>query len=335
MQTKSIELKPIKESAADYSAIERKIKRVFLEQLYFPILKELDLSRRTLQNASNAMLDAIKYGRIQFNRGVFSGWFSASISKELKELGAKWSPATGTFRIPQSSLPMDVRNAVSQSLHRFEEKVKLIDKRLRQILPENFTDKIKVADHFDSALWKVEKDFKRSVANITVVPDLSDAVRKRISDEWQLNMDKWINDFLVEHIHSLREDIKVNVFAGNRYENLKHSIQKSYMVTEKKAKFLARQETNLLMSKYKESRYQEADINIYKWKTVVGSPDHPVRPAHKVLEGKYFRWDDPREVDVNGNFITGGARKPQDNDNPGEDYNCRCSSIPVVTFKKG
>ena len=80
------------------------------------------------------------------------------------------------------------------------------------------------------------------------------------------------------------------------------------------------------MTKYKQVRYQSAGVNQYKWKCVVGSPNHPVRPMHAELgkrsdKGELFTWDNPPIVDSKG-----------DRKNPGQDFGCRCVAIPVVTF---
>jgi SPP1 gp7 family putative phage head morphogenesis protein len=96
-------------------------------------------------------------------------------------------------------------------------------------------------------------------------------------------------------------------------------------VSANKAKFLARQETSLMTTKLKETRYREAGVNEYKWKTVAGSKLHPVRPSHKILEGRIFRWDDPPITTPPGEAVR--------RNNPGQDYNCRCFAQPIVRFK--
>lgn len=181
---KEIELTPIKETTKDYEDVESKIKRLFRVHIYLPILRELDLSPNTLQNAKAfSLAEAIKYGRIQYSGGGFTGRFSASTSRELKALGAKWDRKTSSFKILQSALPPQIQAVISASNVRFEEKLSKIDAKLAQILPEEFADQLKVSDNFDSSLWKVDRDFHKSIKNITVAPKLSSEDRKRIADE--------------------------------------------------------------------------------------------------------------------------------------------------------
>ena len=107
---------------------------------------------------------------------------------------------------------------------------------------------------------------------------------------------------------------------------------KSFGVSQRKAKFVGVQETGLLMAKFKEVRYKDAGIKKFIWTCVKGTPAHPVRHEHKILDGKIFVWDNPRELGKNGRPNPSGLHKPGENKNPGEDYNCRCYAKPIVEF---
>lgn len=332
MPEKVIELKPIKESTSDFDRLEARIKELFRKWLYNPMLKELGETSSVLTNATSdyrALTEALMSGRITFSRGTFSGKLNASISKDLRDLGASFDRKSSTYKISKSDLPLEIRNAISSSEFRFKEKIAAIDKKISKILPEEIAEHLKCADLFDSTLWKTDNDFRESVKKITIAPKLTKEERERIADEWQNNMKLWVKDFAEKEIVDLRKQMEKSVFAGNRYESAVSSIQKSYGVTERKAKFLARQETGLLMAKFKEVRYQSQGITEYKWRSVGGSKNHPVRPKHKELaemsdRGKIFKWTDPPNTAAEG-------ESPRYN-NPGEDYNCRCYAVPIVRF---
>lgn len=319
-----IELKPVKESTEDYEQIEKRILAAFKSLLYRPIVKELDESTK-IQNAKETPLAAaLRKGRVSFSRGAFRGKFSAAISKELRSLGAKWDRKTSTYKIGLRDLPMDVRQAVSLGDEAFKGRLEKIDAVLVQNLPAKIAESIKTADLIDSTLWKVSRSVDETLKGITVPPKLSAEDRKRVSDEWQNNMDLWIKDFTEKEIAKLRKTVRDAAFSGQRRESLHREIMASYDVTANKARFLARQETSLLMTKFKEVRYTKAGVNEYRWGCVAGSPLHPVRPAHKALEGKIFRWNDPP--------ITTAPGEPVRHNNPGQDYNCRCFARPIVKF---
>lgn len=321
---KTIELKPITIQLNEYDKIELRIKAAFRQLIYEPILREFGLKLSRLENSIADLHNAILKGKINYYRGTFSGKFNASTSKELKALGAKWDRKSGTFKLTLADLPPSLRGTISASNARFEEKVTKIDEKLKKILPEEFAKQIKLSDLFDRTLWKVDKQFHESTDGIIVPAQLTKERRAKIADEWQDNMDLWIRNFTEEQIVKLRKTVQDSAFSGNRYEALADGIQKSFGVTSRKARFLARQETNLLLAKFKESRYTDSGINEYRWRCVIGSKNHPVRPSHKILNGKNFRFDDPP--------ITTEPGQPVRRNNPGEDYNCRCSAIPIVKF---
>ena len=334
-------LTPIKETTEDYEAIEKKIKQLFRKEIYLPLVRLLGESTKIINEKSSNLLNAIKFGQIRFYRGTFSGRFNAQISKEIKALGARWDRKTGTWKISQSSLPYDVRNAILASDAHFQRKLDSIDKKLSQILPEEIAEKLKISDLFDTALWKVEKNFYKTLKGITIVPSLSKEQRKVIADDWQNNMQLFIKDWTQKEIVELRRNMQESVFSGNRYESAIKTISDSYDVSINKAKFLARQETGLLMSKFKEVRYKDAGVKKFIW-TCVKMPHQPspsapyvkgnVRYDHGILDGKIFSWDHPRELGKNGRPDPNGENKPGSNKNPGEDYNCRCYAKPIVEF---
>lgn len=324
-------LPPIKESTQDYEALEKAIREHFKREIYLPILRELvDKPKAAIANAKvPGLLEAIRRGDVTFNRGTFSGKFNSEITKELRALGAAFNRSEGTYKLPQSDLPLEVRTAVSASEFRFREKIDRIDKTLGatptdELAGRGISKKLKTDHFFDRALWRVEKDFQKSVKNITIAPNLTDEQRKRIASEWGENMQLWIEDFTKKEIVELRQNMMQTIFSGNRYGSAVKTIQESYGVSERKAKFLARQETSLLMTKFKQTRYQAAGVEHYKWGCVGGSKLHPVRPWHKALEGKVFRWDDPP--------VTTKPGEAQRRNNPGQDYNCRCFARPMVGY---
>lgn len=319
-------LAPIKETLDDFDECEEKIRQLFRREIYYPILRDLSVNQSTLKNSKNDLLEALRTGRVTYNHGKFSGRFSSTVSKELKSLGARWDRKQGTWNIPQSKLPLDVRMAISVSTARFERTVSKIDRTLSKILPAEIADKLHVSKIFDTTLWKTDRDVKATLKSVSIPPDLTKKRVQDIADDWENNLKLYIKKFSEEEIASLRKKVKESVFAGNRYGSLVKTIQRSYEVSENKARFLARQETGLLMAKFKASRYKESGIDEYQWACVAGSKNHPVRPWHKALENKIFRWDDPP--------VTTKPGEAQRRNNPGEDYNCRCYPIPIVRFGK-
>lgn len=98
---------------------------------------------------------------------------------------------------------------------------------------------------------------------------------------------------------------------GKTYRDVAKDIQKSFGISDRHAKLIARDQTKKLNSSLTRLRQQNIGVEEYIWRT---SGDERVRPTHKANEGKKFRWDDPPKV-------TG---------HPGNDVNCRCVAVPVL-----
>lgn len=324
-------LPSIKETTEDYEKAEAKILEVFRKEIYLPIIKLIGESSKTLKNENDALISALRSGSIQFSKGQFSGRMNAAISRELKGLGAKWDRRQGTFKIQVSSLPMDIRNAISMSEQKFLEKIAGIDKHLAEVLPAKLAEKVQLSRIFDTALFKVEKSFQKNIEKITVAPELTKSQRLEIAEKWNDNLKLYIEKFTKEETLRLRRQVQKSVYAGNRYDSLVGTIQKSYGVSVNKAKFLARQETSLLMAQFKETRAKSAGSKKYIWRCVHmphQKKNQPyvkgdVRYHHGLLDGKEFSWDNPPIVNQNG-----------DRKNPGQDYNCRCVARAVIRVEK-
>lgn len=328
-------LKVIRENTIHYDIIEEKIKEIFKEYIFLPLIYAINLKETVLKNSLPTPLEqAISSSRIYFSEGRFYGKFNSTLSKELLSYGAKWDVKSQTYKIREAQLPFEIRNAISLSKFIFQGKLQEIDRLISQIPIDEIADKINISSQFDSTLWDVEKQFRESVNKITVAPQLNDEQRKKIADEWQNNLRLDFKKYVTEEqIPKLREVVQENVFAGNRRENLIQGFIDTYGASQNKAKFWAHQETNLMLAKYKESKYVAAGIPNYKWGCVKmphqSSPQAiykagEVRYSHGILEGKIFSWNDPPVTTPPGQF--------QRRNNPGQDYNCRCFAIPVARF---
>lgn len=325
-----VDLTPIREMPKEYEKIEAELKALFKKEIYIPIARELKLNLNRVKNAesddSSYLRDAITSGRITFYRGQFKGRFNSTLSRELHRIGAKWDAKQGSFSIPQSQLSQEIQSAILASYDRFERTAAKMDEKLAKIIPAEIADKLKIEKIFDTTLWKVDNEFNKSVKGFAVAPKLTEEQKERIVKEYSENMKLSIKGWMDSEIKELREKIQQNVNQGFRYETMIKTIETSYGVSQNKAKFLARQETNLLITKFKQTRYQSAGIEQYKWVCVRGSSLHPVRPMHQKLndrsaKGELFSWSNPPVDDEDGK-----------RHNPGENFNCRCVAIPVVRF---
>jgi SPP1 gp7 family putative phage head morphogenesis protein len=313
-------LPAIRDKASDYDHIEAAILKLFRDELYAPLLREIAVSEKLLNNANESLFDSIVKGKVTFEKGkfhTFSGNFSSTLTKELRSIGAEWDRGARTFAIPHSKLPKEIQHAISISQHRFNRLMDRINSLIKTLDAQRIADKFQGAELFGITLERLN----RKISGMIVAPELTASELERISKEYSKNMQLYIKDWTQGEIQELRGNIQKLVTRGGRYEGVVKEIQNRYHVGRNKAKFLARNESSLMMTKFKQVRYQSAGITEYVWECVIGSPNHPVRHFHKLNNGKTFRYDTGAIINSKG-----------DKRNPGQDYNCRCIDRPKVRF---
>jgi len=322
------ELAPLPERREYREAIEKRLIALLRREIYEPVVRELQAVRQVkLTNATSDddardLIRAIAAGKIQYVDGRFEGQFSASTSKALRDAGAVWDRRTSTWQLSAARLTPDMSTAIGASYSRFKKLADRISAKLEAVSPQLLGEQVKLEGVFNSQIYRVNRDFEAQIKGITVAPQLTDADRARIASQYNNNMRLYIQTFAEKEIKKLRDEVGMHAAAGARYESMFSMIRSSYDVSVNKAKFLARQETNLLMSNFQETRYRSAGMDQYKWECVAGTGAHPVRPDHKLLDGTIQSWSNPPIT----NRST-GARN-----HPGRDFGCRCRSRPIIRF---
>jgi SPP1 gp7 family putative phage head morphogenesis protein len=321
-------LKPIKDRPIYWEGIEKALGELFKRDLYLPLLREIQV-RGSVLNSYDDLISAISRGQIVYDKGKFTGKFSAAISKALKEQGATWDRSARAWKLSSARLTADMRIAIGASQARFEKAMAGLDKKLSDVVPDELAKKFTASKLVDSSIFKITKDVDESLKKITLEANYTPDQIKRIRAEYLENMQLYIKDWTSNEIKELRQRILDRVTKGERYEGVVDEIQKSYGVSQRKAEFLARQETSLLSVKIKQTRYVAAGIKNYEWRCVNMPHDKSVKQRtpgnvryfHGKLDGTVQSWDNPPVVDQQGN------RK-----HPGQDYNCRCTAVPIVEF---
>ena len=100
-------------------------------------------------------------------------------------------------------------------------------------------------------------------------------------------------------------------------EGLAKEILKQGEVTAARANLIARTETTRVSTELTEARAKYIGSEYFTWRT---ANDADVRPLHRKLNGKKFRWDDPPIADER----TGIKALP------GCIWNCRCFAVPQI-----
>lgn len=289
----------------------------FINQLYITYFEN---NTSTIFNSKTSNIEkSLKDFNIQYINNKFIGNFNIKVRKELKDLGAIFDKKTKAYTIPQYKLiGSNINNIITQ------QNLKLVDfySDLNNFL-NHYQDNIKNFNHnqlnFNDNISKTLTDLDQQLINTTknyIIPaELTNNIKNEIANKYTNNLNLYIKNFSIDNTRNLRDELTNLVLGeGLRAKYIIKILQKNYKITKNKAKFLAYQETSLLISQYRQQRYTEIGLNEYEWST---SKDRRVREEHKKLDGKIFNWDNPPVID--GRAV-----------NPGEDFGCRCVAKPVI-----
>ena len=111
---------------------------------------------------------------------------------------------------------------------------------------------------------------------------------------------------------------------GSSLESVTDNIEKSFGITRRHAKLIARDQTGKLNASLTKLRDQEIGLETYEWQT---SGDERVRQSHKLMDGKICRYDDST-VYLDEESKTWIKRTSEMTKNTvGFDVQCRCQGI--------
>lgn len=103
--------------------------------------------------------------------------------------------------------------------------------------------------------------------------------------------------------------------AGSRHETLVDEVQSILGGARARAKLVARDQTVKHNAAVNQAQAEASGIVEYTWRI---TRDLSCRPMHKALEGTVHRYDRPPITNKEG-----------DRNNPSEDYQCRCTAVPL------
>lgn len=317
--------KPIRPSEYYDNKIAREIINWQWNWYYKPIFDIL--KPNSVTNDNDALFNAIKSGNIYYQNGGFyskSGRFSNTIALQLEKIGAKYSKYGRCYRIAKDRLPQQISWIIETTNAKVFSDVVAIKKTLDDFLGVlgDALKGLKLQDVAESMILDIEKRANENMRNnkIEVIqPKMSDFIAKQFSEDYTDTIRFDIKDKLPEQIVKMREVVGQMAIEGESRITIQRYIENNFVKDQKKAKFLARNESSIAVTEYLKAKYQENGSEEFKW---IANLDERVRDEHKKLNGTIHRYDNPPIIDERT-----GTRGM-----PGEFYNCRCTFVPI--FKK-
>ena len=292
-----------------WEPVAARMKRDFWD-LFFQPLIDITKNQPGLFNSRQALIEAIRSGRVSYADGVWTGDFNMAISSEL----SKFARFDNRSKIWRGSPPPDILAATMVAADRAQKIHAALDSGITELTATVEETIKRLTFPIDTALVQMQGVLIRDLEDISILPKLTDDMRRNMAADYNFNQQLNIKNWVPEQIERLRAMVEQSAMRGYRRNELEAMIMQEWDVTANKARFLARQETSLFMSKLRRERHLDAGVPRYRWST---SKDERVREDHKRLHGKVFLFGSPPIVDMK----TGRRAEP------GEDFGCRCLAI--------
>lgn len=310
----------IKESYA--KLVYKALWSYFWQGIYKPMFEILDIkpeikAKNSIEDDNRLIIEALQNGKIFYiqNEGFKAKEkFSNRISLILERWGAKFDKWERIYRIPVDKIPTDIWVAIAENKILQEQKIKAIEQFLDETIKnipymvESMVFNEEVVTILDDAGREIKKNIKR----INVIePELTQEQKEQIAQEYTNNMRFWIKGWADKKIPEMRQKVQKLVLEGYREDTVAKMLDKEYKVGEAKAKFLAQNETSIMLAEYKKVTYQDMGFPQFIWRTII---DGKERKLHEKLNGTTWDWDNPPVID----------ERTLEKGLPGESYNCRC-----------
>ena len=137
-------------------------------------------------------------------------------------------------------------------------------------------------------------------------PNIAEKVNALTAGNIQL-----IKSIRSQYLDKVQNAVMQAMVQGSLNKDLAAQIKDLGKTTEKRAMFIARDQSSKLNAALTQARHEDVGIKKYMWST---SLDERVRDSHADKEGLVFEYANP----------------PADTGHPGHDFNCRCVQIPVL-----
>ena len=342
-----IKIKDAKNKKKYEDLIAKSLMFYWNRMIFGPVSKILSQNIKAA-NDNSLILEGLKQGSIFYQDGYFKSLksFSNDVSLQFKNLGAKWDKYEKGFSFV--SMPDWLQDVVVKMEVIRTAQLQQISGYLQdlQLNLNHYIDEMIFNTDVEQILDETNKDIQANGKRINIiVPDLNKQQVDNIARDYTKNMQYYVKKWTSESIISMRQQVQDMVLNGLREDSVKKVLQTQYTKELKesikknkpknlsqkelnlwykrqkkrflqKAKFLAQNETSILLAQYKRQVYTEMGFEEFIWNTIMDTHE---RQLHAELNGKIFRFDNPPIIDER----TGQRGLP------GETYNCRCGFIPI------
>lgn len=316
------------------------------KEIYDSLFKQIFavLNDNSIYNDKKTLINAIRSGRIYYENGAFrsSKPFSNAVADELEKIGAKFK--YGAYYIERATLPLELENTLALVAARESAKIGALNGlliKLSELIGQESAVRLFISKAVDRMYSKLIKDLEETTQDGGKIPVI-ELVRtkeqaKKVTEDYIHNMDYWVKKWKEKEIIKMRQDVAEMVKNGARTETIKKYFMNRWGIAERKAEFLARNESGIAGAVIKATHYQDMGCTHFKW---LRSTSKEKRELHleyaKETGNQYgiggtniFSFSDPpiiEQIKVGNSFVP----KPDGQKGlPQQTYNCSCNLVGI------
>lgn len=145
----------------------------------------------------------------------------------------------------------------------------------------------------------------------------SESTLRDLANTFDTRLNKYIIDNVDDRLKKMRDMVAGHMDEGGDIASLAKKFGQTYGINKRKAEFLARQETSLLVTETQKNRYQQVGVLQFQW---LPSASITKDLYHETLYGTRWSFEEPPVI----NLQTGEVGLPR------QRYNCRCGMRPIL-----
>lgn len=169
---------------------------------------------------------------------------------------------------------------------------------------------LEAARHSDRFMASAKRALGVDLAAVVRNEDLAEYLRTSATRNAAL-----IKGLADETVKRVQQVVTTAVINGQPATVLRKTLTEQFQIADRRAQLIARDQISKLTSDLNRIRHEQAGITTYTWRT---SADERVRPRHRALEGKVYKYGEATGAE-------GGLP-------PGQPIRCRCVAAAIVEF---
>lgn len=205
-------------------------------------------------------------------------------------------------------------------MRKLTEKFDLLFNREAPALAALMVDKTKKASESALKISLIQLSGGLSLNTGIVPKGMDDVANAIIAENVAL-----IKSIPAQYLNDIQGAVMRSITTGSGVNELVPFLQKHKMISLRKARMIAYDQTRKAYTAINKQRLQAIGVKQYKWQHSGGGREP--RPSHIAMDGNIYSFDNPPQINKDN------PGQPPEFGIPGQSINCRCTMNPVINFE--